>query len=94
VKARGRQVVMSCNTANYHKLYRIVDFRYRPRFLWEMKYKDRYFAAFYKLLVKSLKMENGIYIYTYIYRERERERQREREREKIGFVLRSDVHVF
>ena len=75
MKARGRQVIMSCNTANYHKLYRIVDFRYRPPFLWEMKNKDRYFVAFYKLLVKSLKTEKGIYIYIYIYIERERERE-------------------
>jgi hypothetical protein len=63
VKARGSQVVMSCNTANYNKLYRTVEFTYPPPFLCEMKHKEIYFVAFYKLLLKSLKRENGtIYI--------------------------------
>jgi hypothetical protein len=75
VIARGSVVVISCNTADYHKLYRTVDFEYRPQFLREMKHKDRCFVALHKLLVESLKRENETYIY----------------REKMCFVLRSDV---
>lgn len=78
MKARGSQIVMPCNTANYHKLHRTGGFEYRPPFLREMKHKERYSVAFYKLLVKFMRSENVKYIYI----------------QKMGFVLRSDIRVF
>jgi hypothetical protein len=53
VKAKCRQVIMSCNTENYHKLHTTIVLKYRLPFLWEMKHKNRYFDAFCKLLVKE-----------------------------------------